>query len=76
MMRRPPQCCEPTCQMFVVKMVAWLQFELALAEDEGRAGRLHYDDVSSIHRSVAQAIAELRTVQKAMAADRSVLFPN
>ena len=62
MPRKPPDYCEENGSLYALRMEAWLERELIEAEEEQRAGRLSPDELTSIRRSIAQALAELRTV--------------
>lgn len=51
------------CASYLVEMTTWLECELNRAEDECRTGNLCGYDLVQIRRSVAQAIAKLRTIR-------------
>lgn len=64
MPRKPPEPCEMGSRLYALTMEAWLEQELIEAEEEQHAGRLSPDELTSVRRSIGQALAELETIMR------------
>ena len=62
MPRQPPDYCEENSSLYALSMEALREQELIEAEEEHDAGRLSPNELVSIGRSIAQALAELRPI--------------
>jgi hypothetical protein len=71
MPRKPPDFCEENGNLYGLGMEAWLEQELTGAEEDHLHGCLSLDDLESIRRSIAQALAELRTILSQSEWDRN-----